>query len=315
MDVLRPVTVATMCFALVSCHGASDAGQVVAGRYEQPVRCEDDACYDEVTGAAMEDRSIEGFAFLTSQEGDDVLVYAEFLLDEGAGYLEIDAREREGEVHYVEFSDAGEEIFRSAHAVGTLEIPADPLGEECGCITGRFELRLWDPGADEELGTRDDLVRHLATGRYSGGDDYCEPRVAFPVDDRLELRRVDRCPVRADRRPGTAAPSEPRTPSSPPTESASCDGSASEGCESGSSSGCESDDSASCESDGGSSGSCEGDDSASCDGDSSSTCESVAGIRLGGCRAGLGDGRLQLILFVWLALWTQRRRAALYAAA
>ncbi len=301
--------------ASASCQGASDGGQVIAGRYERAVLCDDEACYDEATGALVEDRSIEGFAFLASQDGDDLLVYGEFPLEDGAGYLEIDVQDGEGDVRYVELT-GGEESFRSARAVGTLEIPADPLGEECGCITGRFQLRLSDPGGDGELDTSDDLVRHLTTGRYTGGDDYCEPRVAFPALDVLELRRVDRCPVRADRRPGRAESSEPRpSPSSPPSDPVTCDGSASEGCESGGSSGCESDESASCESDGGSSGSCEGDDSATCEGDSSSTCESAAGFRRGGCRAGLGaglgDGRVQLILFVWLALWIQRRRAQL----
>ncbi len=310
---------------LVSCHGASDGGAIEAYRFERAVRCDDDDCVTEGPIAARVERPAvtEGFAFLSLEVREDLLLYAELPFEGGVGHLEIELQgDEEPIVSYVERA-AGEVVFVGETVSGVVEVPEVTLDDDCPCETGRLHLRFEDSGPDGSWGTDDDQVRQLDHGRFERGESFCIAPEGWELGDELEVRRVDRCP--------RSSPSPSPPPSPPPSDpypssggstscdtsgceadGASCDGGGSGGgCDSGSSGGCEGDSSGSC--DGDSSGSCEGDSSGSCDGGGDTTCEgggAVVPCRIPrGCGASLGDGRLQLVLFLLLIVVDLRRRS------
>ena len=301
---------------LASCHGASEGGILEVDRFETAVRCDEAGC-------VMDDRvaelpvpfptvsPVEGFAFLSLEIQEDLLIYAEIPAGDGLGHLEIELHGgADAEVSYVE-RVAGDEVFRSVRATGVLEVPFDPMAESCSCETGRMELRLFDAGDDGLLDTGDDRVRQLSGGRFSRGDEFCVATRRLQVGDTLEVRRVDRCPDRPASAPAPSAPPSPPPSSSPESEPVSCDlgGCDTTSCDGGSSSG-------GCDGDGSSgSGGCAGDDSASCDGGGGdATCTGDAGALPAriprGCRGGFGDGRFQLVFLLAVILVDLRRRAA-----
>lgn len=298
---------------LVSCHGASEGGRVELERFERHVRCDDDGCSSE-PGNLWSERPapVEGFAFLSLESTAGLLIYAEFPIDGGLAQLEIEVNEgQEPAVVYVERVD-GDAVFVAGRVAGVIEVPDVVLDDDCGCQTGRFELRFWDEGEDGELNTEDDEVRQLGSGRFERGETFCLPSERFELDESLQVRRVDRCPRPASTRPTSSggSSSSDRSHTSHDTAacggssdgSASCDGSS---CEGGSTT-CDGDSTASCEGDG---GGCESDDSASCDGDSAETCATVVGSTRRPPRGGLRDGRLQFVLLLAAIVWDLRRRA------
>lgn len=306
-----------LALALVSCHGASDGGQFEAHRFDRAVRCDESDCVSEGPIAVPVEQPplTEGFAFLSLELREDLLLYAELPIDGGVGHLEIELRgDDEPLVSYVE-RVGGEVVFVGETVTGIVEVPEVALDDDCTCETGRLQLRFEDSGMDGLWGTDDDQVRQLDRGRFERGESFCVAPESWELDDELEVRRVDRCP-----RPSAPSPSPSPPPPSDPypssggstscdtsgcdADGASCDGGSSGGgCDSGSSGGCEGDSSASCE----------GDSSGSCDGGGSDTCTGDAALlplrAPRGCGSGLGDGRLQLVLFLALIVVDLRRRA------